>query len=325
MTQALHLSDEFSIPAKRSVFIVITQRFSMVLFSMWGAVTLVFFFTLATGNPILLMTGGAASLDDIARVSQLHGFDQPLWQQYLRFVFDIFTGQFPASLRFETSPFDSVLPALKMTALLAGAASVISLTFGLLLGYVSVRAKSAVLRGAIFWALTLAQSVPVFISGLLLVLVFSVQLGWLPTAGASSARHLILPSLTLAFLLVPQIARVFRSSLQQNSQSDHVRAALTRNVSLAHIELRHVIANSLVPVVGLMGVQLGSIFGGTVLTETVFGWPGLGSTLVSAVSYKDYPVIIASIMVISLIISLFAILADVIGALLDPRSRSTER
>lgn len=299
----------------------ILRRVLFIGISLLGAVTLVFFFTLATGNPVLLLTGGAASKEDIAAVMRLHGLDLPVWQQYLIFLRDAVTGNFPKSLRFDASPFDMLWPALRMTLLLASAATVVSLLIGLAVGYLSVRASSVWIRRSVLALLTLVQSVPVFISGLLLVLLFSVRLGWLPTAGAEDLRHLILPTLTLALLLTPQIARVFRASLIENGNSDHVRAALSRNIPLRTIEIRHVVMNSLTPVIALLGVQLGSVFGGTVLTETVFGWPGLGTAFVSAVAVKDYPVIIACIAIIAVIIGIFGLASDLLTRWMDPRGR----
>jgi ABC-type dipeptide/oligopeptide/nickel transport system permease component len=298
----------------------ILRRLASAVVAVWGAVTLVFFMIMATGSPITILAGPQASREEIAALKAIYGFDRPLYEQYGRFLAALAGGKFPDSLRFDSSPFELLAPAIPLTMLLALTALVAGVTLGLLVGYVSATSRIRILREVPLLVVTVFQSTPVFVVGILMVLLFSMNLGWLPTSGSGSLRHLVLPATTLSLLVAPPIARLFRVSILQQQGADHVRTALAKDIPLRQVQLRHVAANALVPVISVIGLQAGSLLGGAVLTETVFGWPGVGTVTVNAVAVKDYPVILAAVLLIAVAVSLANLVADLITAVIDPRT-----
>lgn len=296
------------------------QRLLSTLVAVWGAASLVFCLVMMTGSPAILMAGPQADKAQIERLTMLYGFDRPLYEQYWLFLKNVVTGNLPPSLRFNVSPLDVLGPALPYTMVLAALALVFGAAIGLVVGYLSVNSRIWLLREAPLAALTILQSVPVFVVGLLLVLFFSLRLGWLPTGGTGGPSHVVLPAATLALLVAPPIARLFRASLLQQRDADHVRTALAKQIPLRTVRWRHVAINALVPVVALLGMQTGSLIGGAVLTESVFGWPGVGTVVVAAVGMKDYPVIVVAVMLIALTVSTCNFIADLAITVLDPRT-----
>ncbi len=298
----------------------ILQRLGATIISVLGSVSLVFFLIFATGSPATLLAGGQATKEEIAALNISYGFDRPVIEQYGQFLFNTLRGEFPKSLRFDIPAVDVLAPAIPLTLVLVLTALLIGSALGLITGYLSATSSNRFLREGPLALLTVVQSTPVFVTGILAVLFFSLTLGWLPTGGSGSLRHLVLPALTLSLLIAPPVARLFRTSLKQQQGADHVRTALSKQISLGRVRFRHIAINALVPVIALLGTQTGTLLGGAVLTETVFGWPGVGTVLVSAVGMKDYPVILAAIVLIALTVSLCNLLADLFIAIVDPRS-----
>lgn len=298
----------------------VLQRIGATAVSVLGSVSLVFFLIFATGSPATLLAGGQATKAEIAALNASYGFDRPLIEQYGQFIFKSLRGEFPKSLRFDIPAVDVLTPAIPLTLLLVTTALLIGAAMGLITGYLSATASNRFLREGPLALLTVVQSTPVFVTGILAVLLFSLTLGWLPTGGSGSVSHFILPALTLSLLIAPPVARLFRTSLKQQQGAGHVRTALSKQISLGSVRFRHIAINALVPVIALLGTQTGTLLGGAVLTETVFGWPGVGTVLVSAVGMKDYPVILAAIVLIALTVSLCNLLADLLIAVVDPRS-----
>lgn len=305
-------------PDIRPAFLL--QRLAATAIAILGSVSLVFFLVFATGSPATLLAGAQATREDIAALNALYGFDRPLHEQYWRFLANALRGDFPLSLRFDIPAFDVLAPAVPLTLQLVLTGLVAGAFLGLAVGYLSATADNPVLREGPLALLTVVQSTPVFVTGILAVLFFSLTLGWFPTGGSGSLRHLVLPAATLALLIAPPVARLFRASLLQQRGADHVRTALSKQIPLRRVQLRHVAVNALVPVIALLGTQTGTLLGGAVLTETVFGWPGVGTVMVSAVGMKDYPVILAAVVLIALTVSLCNLLADISIAIVDPRT-----
>lgn len=288
--------------------------------ALFGVLTIVFFAIMLTGNPALLLASPAASPDEIAALTRLYGFDKSLAEQYGIFIWNLLSGNYPNSLRLNSSPLDQILPALPYTLTLTLTASVISIIIGLAIGYLSVFSQYRFIREVPLNVLAVFQATPVFIVGLLLVLIFSIHLGWLPTVGTGSSSALILPSVSLALMFSPRIAQVFRASLIQLRSAEHVRAAKTRQISLSTIRMRHIVINALLPVISVIGLEVGALLGGSVITESLFSRPGIGSTLLVAIENKDYPVIIVTVVFISAIFILINTLIDLVSVFVDPRS-----
>lgn len=288
--------------------------------ALWGVLTLVFFAILLTGNPATLLASPTATKEDLAALTSQFGFDRPLGEQYLRFLGNIVTGNYPNSFRLATNPIEQLLTALPYTLALAAASLAIAVIVGLSVGYWAAFGRTRAVRNAPITLLAALQATPVFVIGLLLIMLFSVQLGWLPTGGARSPQSIVLPAIALSLVMAPRIAQMFRSSLLQLVDAEHVRAATAKQISLHTVRLRHVAANSLVPVVSVIGLELGGLLGGSVLTESLFNWPGIGSVTIAAIDSKDYPVIIAAVVVIAAIFIILNALVDLFTLRIDPRA-----
>ncbi|MCE0762406.1 ABC transporter permease [Pseudonocardia kujensis] len=292
------------------------------LVAVWGAVTLVFFALYATGNPAILLVPPDAPPDEIARLTHLLGFDRPLPVQYAHFLASVLSGTFPDSIRYGGDPLPIALEKIPASLALGLAGLLIGALLGGLVGYLSATARSAWLGRVPLGLAVSIESVPTFFVGIVLVIVFAVQLGWFPVTSAGDASSLVLPALTLAFAFVPAIARVFRTALLDVLQAEHIRTARAKGLPRHTLAWRHVIANSLGTTLNVVGIQAGVLLGGAVVTESVFGWPGIGQLSVNAVQNRDYPLVIVCVLVISLGFVLINLVVDVLAAIVEPRLRS---
>lgn len=291
--------------------------------AIFGVLTIVFFAIMLTGNPALLLASPSATHEELEALTRLYGFDRSLPEQYVTFIWNMISGNYPRSLRLNASPLEQILPAIPYTLSLAFSAGFIAIGMGLVVGYLSVFSHYKLLREVPLNALAVFQATPVFVIGLFLVLIFSISLGWLPTGGSGSVKSLILPSFSLALMFAARIAQVFRASLHQVASAEHVRAARTRQISRQEIRLRHIVVNALLPVLSVLGLEIGSLLGGSVITESLFSRPGIGSVLLVAIDNKDYPVIIAAVVLISVIFIIINTLVDMVSALVDPRTEAS--
>ncbi|WP_011583049.1 MULTISPECIES: ABC transporter permease [Chelativorans] len=300
------------------------SRSAGAVFAIWGALTIVFLALNLGGDPASSLVSPSASVEDIERVRRLYGYDQPLLVQYLIFFKNVATGDFPNSLRYATSPMALVFERFPNTLILALCGMSLGTVLGLAIGYASAFAKHWMLREIPMAVVMALQAFPPILLGVLLVLAFSIKLRWLPSAGGGSPLHLVLPSLTLGIYVAPAIARVFRTSILDVQNADHVRTALAKGVSPRMVRLRHVAANALIPVLNQIGLQLGAMLGGAVVVETIFSWPGIGQLAVGALNNQDFPVVLASVSFVAIVFVLVNLLVDILSAILDPRQRSVQ-
>lgn len=291
--------------------------------AVFGVLTIVFFAIMLTGDPAVLLASPSATREEMEALTRLYGFDRPLPEQYLTFLWNALSGQYPESLRLKSSPFDQLLPAIPSTLALAASATCISVVVGLGAGYLSVFGRGRVLRELPLHVLAVFQATPVFVVGLFLVLIFSIQLGWLPTGGSGSPQALVLPAFTLALMFSARIAQVFRASLIQLGSAEHVRAARSRDLPERAIRLRHVVVNAILPVVAVIGLEVGSLLGGSVITEALFSRPGVGTVLLLAIDNKDYPVTIAAVVMVSVIFIVINTVVDIVSVVIDPRTEAS--
>ena len=290
--------------------------------AVWGAVTLVFFALYATGNPAVLLVPPDAPPDEILRLTQLMGFDRPLWEQYLTFLLNVAGGNFPDSIRYGSDPLPIALEKIPASLALGATGLLIGTLLGGLIGYLSATARSSALRRIPLGVAVAVESVPTFFIGILLVLVFAVQLGWFPATNGRGAAGLVLPAVTLALAFIPAIARVFRTALLDVLQADHIRTARAKGLRRHTLIRRHVVANALGTTLNVIGIQAGVMLGGAVVTESVFGWPGIGQLSINAVQNRDYPLVIVCVLVIALGFVLINLVVDVLAAVVEPRLRS---
>jgi peptide/nickel transport system permease protein len=289
--------------------------------AIWGGLSIIFVLLSTNGNPAALMVGPGASSAELQSVTHLYGYDQPMYVQYLVFFRRVFTANFPTSLRYDTSSTMLVADRIPATMLLGATSLALAALVGGISGYLSVYGR----RPSIRWLpLTLVETggaIPPILLALLLVVIFSLKLHWLPSAGYGTVAYLIMPVLTLSTLMTPPIARVFRLSILELVDADHVRAALARGVPPRRVRWRHVIANALSPVLNQLGVQAGVLFGGAVVVETIFNWPGVGNLAVNSLLERDYPVVLAcaTFMIVGFV--LVNLVVDILAAVIDPRVR----
>jgi glutathione transport system permease protein len=285
------------------------------------AVLVFLFVHMLPGDPARLAAGPDASPETVALVRADLGLDKPLPQQFLSFFGNMLQGDFGHSLRSKRPVSTEIAERFMPTLLLTISSMAWAVVFGMAIGI-----TSAVFRNQ--WpdrvGMTLAVSgisFPAFALGMLLMQIFSVQLGWLPTVGADSWRHYILPSLTLGAAVAAVMARFTRASFIEVIQEDFVRTARAKGVSEKWVILKHCLRNALIPVVTMMGLQFGFLLGGSIVVEAVFNWPGLGRLLVDAVDMRDYPIIQALVLLFSLEFILINLVVDVLYGYINPTIR----
>ena len=299
----------------------LVRRVLQSVLTIFGVLTATFFLVRLAGDPAALLLPVEATDKDIAEFRRALGLDQPLPVQYLKFLLNAVEGDFGVSLRQRTSALGLVIERLPATLELALTAFVLGIVLAFLLGLAMRLSNSPRLRAVIMWAALIRQAIPVFWFGLLLILLFAVNLRWLPSLGRGTIAHLVLPALTLATYELALYLRLFNSSLAAESQQDYVRTAYAKGQSRANVLLRHMLPNALLPLITIAGINLGLLLGGTVVTETVFSWPGVGRLIVQSVGQRDYPVIIAGVVVVCLIFVIVNLIVDLLYAYLDPRVR----
>lgn len=287
----------------------------------FGVSTVVFCLLRLTGDPTTLLLPIDATEEDAQRLRAALGLDAPPYVQYARFLARLARGQMGDSLRYGESALQLVLERLPATIELASAA----LCFALLLA-VPVGILSATRRGSLIDSLgsilaLLGQSMPVFWLGMMLILTFSVGTGWFPTFGRGSWRHLVLPAVTLGMYSAAMTTRLLRSSMLDVLGQDYVRTARAKGLSASRVILRHALRNALIPVITVVGLQTASLLGGSVVTETVFAWPGVGRLMIQSISYRDFPVVQAGVFVLAMVFIITNLLVDVLYGLIDPRIR----
>ncbi|MEN0129360.1 MAG: ABC transporter permease [Brevundimonas sp.] len=292
------------------------------LIAVWGAATLVFFALYSTGNPALLLVPSDAPPEEVERLTALMGFDRPVPVQYVSFLAHAATGSFPDSIRYGSDPVAVALGRLPASIELGVAGLTVGIVVGGLIGYVSATARSPFLRRVPLSFAVGLDAIPTFFFGILATLVFAVWLGWFPATGATGLSGLVLPALTLGVAFVPAIARVFRTSLVEVLQADHVRTARAKGLPNRVVVRRHVVGNSLGTTLNVVGIQAGVLLGGAVVTESIFGWPGIGQLSINAVQNRDYPLVIVCVLVIAVGFVLINLLVDILAAIAEPRLRS---
>ncbi len=300
---------------------VVRRLFGLVPTLLIVAVLVFLFVHLLPGDPARMAAGVDASPETVELVRQDLGLDKPLPQQFLAFFNRLLHGDLGTSLRTKRPVSEEIGARFMPTFWLTVTSMVWATLFGMAIGI-----ASAVWRNQWPDRLGMALAVsgisfPAFALGMLLMQVFSVQLGWLPTVGADSWRHYILPSLTLGAAVAAVMARFTRASFIEVIGEDFVRTARAKGVPESWILFKHCLRNALIPVVTMMGLQFGFLLGGSIVVEAVFNWPGLGRLLVDAVDMRDYPVIQALVLLFSLEFILINLVVDVLYGLINPAIR----
>jgi len=276
---------------------------------------------LIPGDPAQLMAGQAATQEVVQQIRQSLGLDQPLPVQYLYFLRNVVRGDLGRSLFNGAPVVEELAQRFPRTVRLALASMAVASLIGIPAGILAATRRSTWVDTAVMLVALAGVSVPVFWLGLNLILLFSVRLQWLPSFGYETWRHLVLPSLTLGAASTAIVARMTRSAMLEVLGQDYVRTARAKGLAERVVVNRHALRNALIPVVTVLGLQLGTLLSGAVLTETVFAWPGIGRLLVEAVLARDYPIIQGATLLIAATFVVLNVAVDVLYGLLDPRIR----
>ena len=307
------------------------RRLLLAVPVLFGVSVLVFaVLHLAPGDPAAIMLGAQSTKEDVERLRRDLGLDQPLVVQYLHWIGQVARGDLGRSIPLGRAVLPEVLLRFKATLLLTAGALVIAIFLGLVAGIVSaVKQYSWLDRMSMGVAVT-GVSLPVFWTGIMLIIVFALQLRWFPSSGLSSPYgsgpadvlwHLVLPAVTLGTASAAALARLTRSSVLEIIRQDYVRSARAKGLAERAVIARHVLKNAVNPIITVLGVQVGFLLGGAILTETVFSWPGLGSMMVRAIQARDYPLVQGGVLLIATTFVVVNLIVDLLYAVFDPRIR----
>lgn len=299
------------------------RRAVRAVVSLFGVLTIVFVIVRIKGSPAALLLGPAASPESVANLERALGLDRPLPVQYVSFLGNTLSGDLGDSIAFSRPALDLILERLPGTLLLAISAFVFGLVVAFGLALVAELWGNAAFRDGLLWIGAVMQSIPTFLLGIVLILIFAIQLRVLPALGAESPESLILPVLTLGLFEVALYIRLFSVALGEQAGQDFVRTAYAKGRSKLQVTVGHVLPNAILPVITVAGINLGQLIGGTVVVETVFNWPGAGSLIYQGVNARDYPVVQAGVIVVATLFILINLAVDTTYAFLDPRVRLT--
>ena len=300
----------------------VVRRLLLSVPVLFGVATLVFsLIHLVPGDPAAAMLGESASPADLEDLRSKLGLDRPFLAQYGHYLAGLVSGDLGTSFRYGTPVGREITQRLGATTELAVVAMAVAIVIALPLGILGALYRGRAVDQAAMTVSLAGIAMPNFWLGPLLAIIFSVQLGWLPVSGTGTWRHLVLPAVTLGAALAAMTARMTRASLIDELGELYVLAAEARGVSRLGAVIRHALRNSLIPVVTIVGLQLGSVLTGTIITETIFSWPGVGRLLIQAISFRDYPLVQGCILLIAVTYVAMNLIVDVLYAWLDPRIR----
>jgi peptide/nickel transport system permease protein len=299
----------------------LVRRLAQSLIVLLGVSFVVFFILHLTGDPAAVLLPPDASAEDLQRFRQTMGFNDPFFVQYGRFLRGALQGDFGQSIRHGEPAFGLVVERMPATFELSGAALTIALALAIPAGIVSAVRRNTTVDYVSTVIALLGQSLPTFWLGIMLILVFSVQWGWLPSSGRGSLDHLILPAITLGLFTTARIARLTRSGMLDVLNQDFIRTARAKGVSDPPVVWKHALKNAAIPIVTIVGIELGTLLGGSVITETIFAWPGVGRLSVQAIYNRDYPVVQAAVFLLASTFVLVNLVVDILYTYLDPRIR----
>lgn len=306
----------------------VLQRLLLVIPVLLGATLLVFtIMNFAPGDPALILLGPTATEEQLAKTREEMGLNDPFFVRYGKYVLNLVQGDMGKSYRNNLDISTQIFERTENTMILAGSAVLFAVIVGVTVGIISaVKQYSKVDNIIMVVTLFLAAS-PVFWLGLMAILVFSLKLRWLPAAGMNSGfpdvlMTLILPAIVLSGNTLASIARTTRSSMLEVVRQDYIDTARAKGVKESNVVLRHMLPNAIIPIITLIGINFGSLLGGSVVTESIFAWPGVGRFVLDSINYKDTPSVLSSVVMLAVFATLVNFLVDILYAFVDPRIRS---
>jgi peptide/nickel transport system permease protein len=299
----------------------LASRFGQALLASFGVLTIVFFIMRLSGDPTLLLVPEGATAEQIAQLRHALGFDRPLSVQFVAYLGDLVRLDFGESLVQRAPVLGIVAERIPYTVALAAGALLVALGVGIPAGIAMAMWRGGLLERALAALVLAGQSLPTFWSGILLILLFGVTLRWLPTSGADGISSLVMPSIALGALTMSTFARMTRIAVLDELSRDYVTAARARGLSRGAAVLRHVLRNAAIPVVTIAALEIGNLLAGAVIVESVFAWPGIGQLAIQSIQSRDFLVVQAVVLFVSLVYVATNLLADLAYAGIDPRIR----
>jgi ABC-type dipeptide/oligopeptide/nickel transport system permease component len=300
----------------------ISIRLLFALPALWLILTMVFLLAhIVPGDPVAQMLGEGARAEDLTQLRHALGLDLPIPVQYGRYLAGVLHGNLGESFRFQQPVLKVVAEHYPATLELAIVALLICALIGIPAGVLAAHKRGERTDHAVGVLTLFGLSVPNFALGPVLILFFSVVLGWLPVSGRGGVSHLILPAFTLGAALAAILTRMVRTSVIEELSADYVRTARSKGVSESGVLFRHALRNALIPILTILGLQFGTLLAGTIVTESIFSWPGIGRLAVQAIGARDYPLLQGCILLIAVSYVFVNLLTDLVYALVDPRVR----
>jgi peptide/nickel transport system permease protein len=289
--------------------------------AIWGVVTLVFVILRLSGDPAAVLLSPQGTKEEYEAIRRSLGLDLPVPAQYALFLVRSAAGNFGSSFQFGVPALGVVLERIPATLSLTGTASALIVLVAIPLGVLAAVFRNSWVDYLTSGLALLGQAAPNFWLGFMLILLFAVQLRWVPTSGRGTLAHLALPALTLALQPIAKIARLTRSEMLEVLEANYVRTAHAKGMAPARVTLGHALKNASLSIVTVLGLDIGYLLGGAIIVETVFSWPGLGRLVIEAINNRDFPVVQAAVVVIAIFVVAVNVLVDLLYAVLDPRIR----
>ena len=300
----------------------ILHRFLLTLPALWLVLTLVFLLIhIVPGDPVEQMLGEGAAPGQVVELRHTLGLDQPILVQYGRYLSEIVRGDLGQSFKFQAPVRHVIFERYPATLQLAFLALLVCAAIAIPAGIIAAHKRGSAIDRSIGVFTLFGLAVPNFALGPLLIVLFSIELGWLPVSGRGGPLNYVLPAATLGAALAAILTRMVRGAMLEELSSDYVRTARAKGLSTSTVLVRHALRNALIPIITILGLQFGTLLAGTIVTETIFSWPGIGRLTVQAISSRDYPLLQGCILVIAFSYVLVNLLTDVLYAFIDPRVR----
>jgi ABC-type dipeptide/oligopeptide/nickel transport system permease component len=297
------------------------RQFGQLVIVVLGISMITFFLLHLTGDPVVMLLPYDAGKDEMERFRVAMGFDKPIYVQYWHFLRGAVQGDFGRSLYMEHSAFALVLERLPATLLLTATGMTAAMLVAIPLGIVSAIKRYSVVDNLCTVLAISGQAMPIFWLGIMLIILFAVNLRWVPASGYGTWKHLILPAITLGAFQAPITMRLVRSGMLEVLNQDYVRTARAKGLAERKVLIKHAFKNACIPVITIVGLQFGQLLGGAIVTETVFAWPGVATKTVDAIRNQDFPVVQAGVFLLAIFIVSVNFLVDLIVGMIDPRIR----
>ncbi|WP_374298354.1 ABC transporter permease [Paracoccus sp. (in: a-proteobacteria)] len=304
------------------MLIYILKRLGLALIVALTVSVIAFALLRASGDIATALAGEGATPESIAVIRQTYGLDRPIVVQYFAWLWDVARGDFGQSFFFRTDVAGLIFGKIGNTLILGGASLAIALALSIPLGVLAAIYSGSMIDRAVTMFSLLGQALPSFFLGLALIMIFAIRLRWFPASGTDGWRNFVLPAVTLGYYITPPFMRLVRAGMIDALNTDYVRTARAKGLPARRVVFKHALRNALVPVVGLVAVQLGLLMGGSVVVESIFALDGLGYLAYQSISYRDFPVLQAVVLLLSLAYVVLTLLSDIINAWLDPRLRA---